>query len=267
MTFKAEVNVRICPYRLCGAVRKVILVPAYPTPDGKIAHRIFPAHDIVHPKLRGPCPASLQEVGFSIGEPPPMAVLTMLADRERVDRQILSEHPMEDVLGKVFRESHEDPESQSLRGPQRIGREPVAEADKKDWQLGGRQDEDSGHLSPPDIAKPHPRHVQGVSGNVGSVSEVVATLTSAALHGGEAAGSVQAAIGSMDEAIVKIAEQLNDVVVAQGQSNAVILTEYYALINEAQEKAHTMRALGDEVISRIVAGTEKGEELIGRMLG
>ena len=261
--FKGGTDVRLCPYKLCGKVARVRTIPAYPTPDGKPAHKIFPQHDIVNPYISGPCPMSLQEVSWAIGGIPPHDVYNMLQERLRVDRDRIIAATVQDEPPTATAR----PKSTSLRGPHRIGREPVTEEDKKDWQLGGREDEDSGHLSPPDMAKPHPRHVQGVSGNVASVEEVVATLTSAALHGGEAAQAVQAAIGSMDEAIGKLSEQLNDVVAAQGQSNAVILTEYYGIINEAQEKAHMMRDLGDEIISRIVAGTEKGEELTGRMLG
>jgi hypothetical protein len=114
-----------CPYHFCSAIVEVVPVP-------QSTSQLIRSHPIRNNALTGQCPASLMRL--------PMDMATYLHLHETMYNVHLRElrrwNAKQDDIQNLTRQN----ESQSLRGPHRLGREP--EPGDDDWGLGGREDED-----------------------------------------------------------------------------------------------------------------------------
>jgi len=263
-------DVRICPYRFCSAFL-VMLVERVSATDATMIKRI-PRHDIQHPVLNGPCHASLLAVGWTPDIPMEQAAQTMLLDREAIDNAKIPGLLAEESASQHAESLHPDvrPEgSYTLRGPHRMGREPVTPADEGDWQLGGREDEDSGHAALPNRAdNPVPNHVQGieVGKHVASAEEIVGQITTANINAGAAANAVIDAEAQINSAIGALESSMNNIKAAMGNLSPALLETYYRQMSQASINLHScIQPLRNSIIA-ITAGQENGTEFIGRML-
>lgn len=254
-----------CPYERCSAI--VRLMPARPSPDADWT-LLVPVHDIQNRYLSGTCPASLMYHPLS---PEARSHLNRMSaqDGRKISRGIQEDMDREEA--ELFEPPKPRPESRSLRGPHRIGREPVTEEDQEDWALGGREDEDSGKLTPTEDI-PIKRPALGMLGHVMgrkavSLSDIIGMNQQAAFESGEAIGVIQQAQNDLNVAVGKLGETLNTVATMQGESGAQLLVEYYSLIQTASRDVSSCVEQLEEIKRQIAAGQEKGSELVARILG
>lgn len=263
-------DVRICPYAFCRAFL-VMLVERVSATDQTLRKRI-PRHEMEHPLLSGPCPASLMAVGWTRDIPMEQAAQTILLQRERVDGARIPRLVGEEANAQ-YAEMVDPPSrpegSYTLRGPHRMGREPATPADQKDWHLGGREDEDSGHAALPNRAdNPVPNHVQGieVGKHVASVEETVGHITTANINAGAAAAAIIDADASVRSAIGAVGSAMNNITAVMGNVSPALLTEYREQMARASTELHGCLPLLRNATIAITAGQESGTEFIGRML-
>lgn len=263
-------DVRICPYAFCRALLVMLVERASATNETLIKR--IPRHDKDHPLLSGPCPASLLAVGWTRDIPMEQAAQTMLLERERIDSANVGRLIGEEANAQ-YAEMVDPPTrpkgSYTLRGPHRMGREPATPADQEDWQLGGREDEDSGHAALPSRAdNPVPDHVQGieVGKHVASVEETVGHITTANINAGAAAAAIIDADASIHSAIGAVGSAMNNISAVMGNVSPALLTEYRDQMARASTELHGCLPLLRNATIVITAGQENGTEFIGRML-
>lgn len=254
-----------CPYQRCSAI--VRLMPVQPAP-GADWTLIVPRHDIQNRYLTGTCPASLMYHPLS---PDAQERLNRLSvtDGRKISAGIQRDVDRESA--ELFDPPKPRPESRSLRGPHRLGREPVTSEDEEDWALGGREDEDSGKLAPGTEDIPIKRPKLGMLGHVMgrkavSMSDLLAQNQQATLETGEAVGAIQQAINELTVATAKLGEAMNTLATMQGESTSQTLTEYYGLVQTATNDVNSVIEQCQEINRQVAAAQEKGEEFQGRLL-
>lgn len=253
---------RECPYYWCS--RLVDIVPAPPYPGSTdIPGELIKAHLIAHPVLTGTCPAS--NLRYPLDADSHKHLNDQAADDgRRIPPLVVRTTPPR----RQPRDAREPDGSRSLRNPGRLGREPDDPA-SPDWQLGGREDEESGKVRPP--IKP-PRPPRGVIGqeigrHVASVDELIVMTQHVALLAGQAIGAIQEANNSLQNAIVDIGEAISSLAEMQGQSASRILQEYRRILDQASTDVTAMSQQGEEIMNALGAGQEKGAEFTARLLG
>jgi hypothetical protein len=249
---------RKCPYRLC--YENVDFIPVPESPFGDPPRYLIKGHIIGSPVLKGRCPTSNMYHPFD-------------ARTEEYLREALASQIQEvrewirGIAESTIVTSEPDPESQSLRGEQRTGREP-ADPQSEDWALGGRDDED--------VAKDRvtykpkiPTHVQGqeVGRFVASITEVIGHLNVAAMKSGEALSILSGMQDELQTVIACIDEASSQVIQAKGDANVVELDEYVGILATRKETAMHMSRELEEIREGINITHETGELYIGRLLG
>jgi hypothetical protein len=267
---------RRCVYALCEAQVTLTVVPPYPG-SAEGPRRQQPQHEIVNAHLTGPCPASLMYVGWTPMHVTPIETERALAERYRVDADRAQElyHQQQRDRAQHNRPTpNEDATSRPVVGtgpggvPNRLGRTPPPNAEE--WALGGRQDEDSGHLQQYDVKPPAMKpgiFGQEVGKHVASVHELLVMMQSAAMKGGEAWQAVAAASEQLTSAIGALEEVKGIVGAAQGQSDAETLRNYMYYVQEAITQLLESQVKLEEGKQNILVGQEKGEEFGARLLG
>lgn len=246
---------RECPYSYCHELVDFIPVPE--SPFGDKPKYLIKAHNISYP-LTGQCPVS------NMYHPFDAATQAHINSAMEIHARDLLRWTMSvEGAGTVV---HPNPESQSLRGVQRIGREPEPTSD--DWVLGGRDDED--------VAKDRitykpkiPAHVQGqeVGRFVASITEVIGHLNLAAMKTGEALSVLSDMQDELQTVTACIEEAKTQVSMAKGDTNVIELDEYLGLLSNANETVLRMGRELEEVRNGINITHETGELYIGRLLG
>jgi hypothetical protein len=194
----------------------------------------------------------------------------MLTERDRVDREKLVGLAIEQAKAQYRADKYKtkgEPESRTLRQPSRIGREP--DPDAEDWQLGGREDEDSGHVQ--EYAVKPPKVPAGVVGqeigrHVTSIDELIGMTQEAALKGGEARAALLDASNQMSVAQGSIEQAIDVIAQIQGQATSALIESYRAIFAQVQTDIASLIEQNESIIEAIGAGQEKGEEFIGRLL-
>jgi hypothetical protein len=231
------------------------------TADGSGTERtMIGKHDIKHPVLSGTCVASYMYL------PIDEHTRGIFRAREQADSRLISasvtgddnEYKGRDRVGKR-------PESTTLRGPHRIGREPPPDSD--DWKLGGRKDEESIDRPMPDPPKPPDNaDVIKIGRTMATITEMIAGVNEAGLHGGEAIAALQEAHNALERAVGALEQNLNVLAMLQGESTSQTLGDMTAIIRQAETDVRSLREQIKEIQNAIAASQEKGEELIGRWL-
>lgn len=246
-----------CPYPLCGAVVQV--TGTGPTPDhadlnAQFWKLLIPQHTLDHPRLNGPCPASLMYFPIMFGS----REAEILRERHEWDLRrlmILFDHDGEDP-------SAESNVSQSLRGPHRIGREPPPRS--KDWHLKGRADED---IQPDAVLHPNAEGIYGrVMGKM-SLQDVLGALNGAAIKLGEGRASTADALDQLHGAQVAFVEARDMVIAAKGNVTSDTLDTYIAWCQGAINNITDAIANLERVDGSAAGAIEKGEEFSGRVHG
>lgn len=263
-------DVRTCPYRFCGAFLVMLVEQAPPGSETWIKR--IPRHDIEHAVLTGPCHASLLAVGWTPGTPLAQSAQTMLLDREAVDNAKIPGLLTDEATRQheeSLRRTHERPDgSYSLRGPHRIGREPVTPEDESAWHLHGRQDEDSGHIALPTRQdNPIPAYVQGteVGRHVASAEEVVGHLTTANINAGAASHTIVDTEAQLQSAIGALDSCKGNIRAAMGNLSPQLLQMYFSLIEQAQGDLQSCIPSLRQATIAIANGQQNGTEFIGRL--
>lgn len=248
----------LCPYFFCSATVRVSPASIPENPDRSIIR----LHAISHPLLSGTCIASLMY--FPITE----EAQQRLNDQEYTDSSAISREIGKYVPDRVRAPEGDDVDTvfQSLFGVH--SPDPDVPPDPYMWALGGRADED---IQPPHFTRPKVRgDIIGVEvgKHMASIDEVIASLTDAAVKGGEAIAVLNGMQSALERALGAIGEARNTVGHVMGQyAQSTILGEYQGLLSGAHDKAAGLNQLMEEVKNSIIAGQEKGEEMVGRLLG
>ena len=249
---------RRCYYELCSA--DVEVRPIAPGEDGA-NYGLVQAHDILHGVLTGPCP------GSRVYHPIDNRTKKMLHERYLVDASRIPQLAS-DAIDNELRQvkgGGGKPESTSLRGPHRLGREPD-NAEKDDWQIGGRADEE---IIPPDQVKTPrvPSDVKGTRMGAGSMlDELVGMIRDANRITNEGRTEIAEAIARMASAAASMNVALGSVATAQGDVGAALLEEYMGILRMSADKIQTVLAMMEELDPPLAAGVVAGEEYIGRLM-
>lgn len=253
-----------CPYRWCSATIEIVPVPGYPG-TGESQGELIKAHPIQSGVLTGTCPASNLRV------PLEDRAAENLRQQERNDGRRIPKLVVDSVPEKPNRYrlpwvAQGPPESQSLRGDDRSGREPGPTAD--DWSLGGRDDEDSGKTAPP--IKP-PRIPPGILGqevgrHVVSIDELIGLIKASAIKSGEALSTVQDCENQLALAGAALEEAKGMIAGAMEQHRSQTLSDEMGLLERAQEKVSSMVAQCERIKGEISHAHELGEQYIGVLL-
>jgi len=225
---------RRCVFPLCEAQVTLFVTPAYPGQRSQ-ARRMQGSHSMGNLNLPNtPCPLSLQEVGFTPFDRTP-------ADTEQLIEEVLP--TFRKMAEEAYRQHERDPNiprsrltssSQSMRGPHRMGREP--EPTSNEWALGGREDEDSGHVSP-SFNQSVPSYVDGHSMTPGVqpmlMAEARAHLAAALQQAGEARGAADGAKGQLQGAIGACQEATSNLL-AVGTDDSDTLRSAYTQMVQAE---------------------------------
>lgn len=223
-----------CPYHFCSAV-----LTTYVTQreyGGRLVEMI-PMHELKNDKLPPEtCIASLMAIPLSNEE------MALLRARERSDYNKLIE-----IMRVQIRKSVEPPgerpppsRSRSLRGPHRMGREPVTEQDEDDWQRGGRAGE---------AVAPEPKTAPPVAPTVRGYSQTGRSSMSVAGVKALIAGAVVEANGGYGAL-----QEIEDEYIQAAQ----------AAVNEMVDRAARAGAAMDDAANSIYAANEEGsDELSG----
>lgn len=192
-----------------------------------------------------------------------MASQQALRERIGVDSKYISEHMM-DGQNKPPTLVSETPESTSLRGKHRLGREPEPNSD--DWVLGGRIDNDvfipERKVNPDNIGG----HVlgRGRAADMASIEEMVGALSEANMRAGEA----QAVMAQEKENLVAAVNAANEaykLAASIGADSSDTVLSAMARFSAAEAKARQMLDICDEVIQILEAGVEHTTAYIGRL--
>lgn len=263
---------RKCVYPLCGALVTLAVVPQHPDlPAHDEAKRMQLPHALVHSLLSGPCPGSYMYVGFTPFDPTPEATVramdTMYQIHARQLPKLIFEEHIRELRANNPHLEHPEPESQSLRNPRRMGREPGPESD--DWALGGREDEESGHLQ--QYAVKPPAMKPGIYGEsqgnpVMSVHELLGMAQTASLRGGEAHAASQDALNQIEASIGVLAECQNIISALQGQSESGTLREWMYQVLEAKNSLLETQLRLQEAMTAISSAEEKSDQFKANLL-
>lgn len=265
---------RPCPYTYCSAILETNFIPIPPSSLGALpgqmrARRVMPRHEIDNPLLTGVCPASLLDVPFFEGEPVPPETVRVLEDRYLSDSRRLPALIQADADRKYDTVQEADlPDSQSLRGPHRMGREPVTAEDQDDWSLGGRADEDIIPLGE-ERRGTVPATTDGTSMGRGTgmdVGEAIGALQQAAMNGGSAWQAVQGGKDEIQKAMTELEAARTLVSGVRGNAVSDTLNAYMDCLNDALEKCSLTLGALERAHQLISSGQEYGETYINALL-
>lgn len=247
-----------CPYLWCGDV--LMLLPNIIDPqttDDKVPDSLkatIPSHPVKHEALTGACPASLMYYPVS-----------------DYVRQILDEMALQDEKRmmrwldyRMYREASgaaPPTESQSLRGPHRMSREPPPRS--KDWGLKGRADED---IQPDAVWHQPPAGVHGEGVGQVSVQETLEALNGAAIKLNEVQGIVGQGAdnrSNLAQGREMVIEARDMVMGAKGNVEAETLNNYIGMTITAEEKLREAIQCFDDASQAIAAALEFGETYAG----
>jgi hypothetical protein len=226
-----------CPYTFCSAIVTTRVTMRY---LGSPPEKMIVAHEIENEYLSGPCYAGL--MWWPLGK----YEVTLIRERERVDYHRILELSLAAELHGLAKPPAATPpaESRTLRGPQRMGREPATEGEESDaWQMGGRQD--------PDVQQPtmRPKVPEGVTGyepgrHMATISEIESALAAAATQGTEAYGALNEAWQAyLEAATEKLDQAMNTIANVNDSQNSDLLAQAYAPVQR-----HLVHAAEDQCV-------------------
>jgi hypothetical protein len=273
---------RDCPYTYCSAIMETVFVPIPPRstdalPGQMQARRLMPRHDIENPLLNGPCPASLLDVQFfvnmpdpAMNSPMPPQTVRVLHERYIVDSRRLPQliQNAEDHAYDQITRGYVEPESQSLRGSHRLGREPVTAEDQEDWSLGGRADEDIIPLGE-ERRGMVPATTQGTPMGRGTgmdVTESIGALQQGAMHGGSAWQAIAESRDTTMGALRELEEARSLARAVRGDTQSETLNAYIQVLSDAIAALELTLPHFDSAQRRITSGQEHGETYINSLL-
>lgn len=267
---------RKCVYPLCDAHVRLIFIPAYPgLPDHAVAKRKQVEHDIVNEHLTGRCPMSNQYVGFTPFDPNPPDTQRLIDERLVVDGERARKEYIRKEIERERRLIRGDPppaESRPVRPtgrggvPIRIGREPDSEH-QEDWQLGGREDEESGHISPKPF-QPVPSYVGGHSMTPGAgmlLGEARAHLSAAMNQAGESVAAAEPTAGQLSAAIASAQEALANSMAVAGVDESPSLALAVVNLNKAEAEFRAAQDRIEEGQQALIIAQEKLQTMIAHL--
>lgn len=231
-----------CPFGPCGEMPQVLPYQPHPLIE---PHMMF---NFMNGSPNGtPCPASLMRWPLT------STARKVLQEQEEVWRPHVEayddpSHPAWREMKGPNVEKSPLPESQPLRQPGRIGREPNPRSSA--WALGGRQDEDvisSGEEKRGVI----PPYADAYGMGRSMISELAGYINAAGAAGAEARNALDQAIEALGRARGAIAQ-------AVGEASSESLNDYLAFLGRAITECQDAQA-------QIDAGQDKGQEFIGRL--
>jgi len=253
-----------CPYVFCSATVEVKWMQTDPhNPEAE--QQMIPRHEIDHSWIKGDCPASLMWIPFS------EQVVEMLTDRAVIDRAAIEQRiERENERGQQQRdETAREGGLFPLRPLYKRG------PGKLPGRLGREPGPNSGVWNPPrpgDPEKPMPTDSGGQSlgrgqgRHVASTQELVGQITEANVMAGEAAGAAMQCVQTLQAAKASIQGAKSNIAAALDGSGAQTLTEYLALLEDAEGQIDQAVPALENVTSNLAAGMERGETMIGRIL-
>jgi hypothetical protein len=240
-----------CPYTFCSAIVTTRVTMRY---LGSPPEKMIVAHEIENEYLSGPCYAGL--MWWPLGK----YEVTLIRERERVDYHRILELSLAAELHGLAKPPAATPpaESRTLRGPQRMGREPATEGEESDaWQMGGRQD--------PDVQQPtmRPKVPEGVTGyepgrHMATISEIESALAAAATQGTEAYGALNEAWQAyLESATEKLDQAMNTIANVNDSQNSDLLAQAYAQYKDTWSTLLKISALITRAQENILTGNDR----------
>jgi hypothetical protein len=246
-----------CPYYWCSAI--VTTGSVIESNDHLTTRQIIKLHEIRHPALTGTCPASLMDYPLTDH------AHELLEEMRRNDDERVRVWSDQSAERRYQPRSRSQPDSQSLRGPHRLGREPVTGDDEEDWVLGGRQDEDiipQGQdrrgVVPPTV---HGEQL-GRGTGMASIEEIIGMMHAAAAHVGEAIAAAQDAENQLQVAVASLEETAGIVAQVRGTVQSGLLNSYVHGLNDGSEKVQVAATNIRESRQSLEGALEAGEQFI-----
>lgn len=227
-----------CPFGLCR--QYVHILPTTP-------HPLIEQHDMpdVGTGIVRPCPASLMkypprasEIRALVEQAESLGPRTRLAYEQGVQERIRK-------LGTTTPPA----ESQSLRHPHRLGREP--DSDSPDWYLGGRESEELAPLPKQQAnAGDPPGYSLGRGPQMASITELANLVNAASAAGAEGRQALEAAQEALQRARAACAELLGE---ASSTTVEAMRTHYSMAIDDVEAGITHIDIAHDQAQSYIAA--------------